>query len=116
MRYVQGDVPEQSRTFVPSIAEFVQEARRQQEVAAMRKRPALPPPVYRSGPIPPFMMARQKLLAENAHLPALFEDINFDQFKRLSKERQIPVGAKWVAALGTVYGPKPKHSIELAAE
>ena len=64
--------------------------------------------------MPPFLVTRQRLLAENANREVLHENINFDQFRKLSKAREIPVGASWVAALGIIYGPKPKQSREAA--
>jgi hypothetical protein len=44
-RFISGDVPDQSRTFSPSVAEFVQEARRWASLIPYRDRPSLPPPV-----------------------------------------------------------------------
>jgi hypothetical protein len=43
-RFTCGDVPGQSKTFAPSIAEFVQQARFVADVLPMRGRPALPAP------------------------------------------------------------------------
>lgn len=43
-RFTCGDVQGQSRTFAPSIAEFVQEARRVASMLPYRNRPALPRP------------------------------------------------------------------------
>jgi hypothetical protein len=65
--------------------------------------------------MPPFMVTRQRLLNENAHLPVLFEDVGYDQFRKLSSSKQIPIGAKWVAALGIIYGP-PSVQRQQAAE
>jgi hypothetical protein len=104
-RFTAGDIPGQSRTFAPSVAEFTQEARKVEEAIQLRNRPRLPPPSYRRGPLAPFEVGKQKALAANAHLPVLFEDVSYDQFRRLSSEGQIPAGGKWVAALATVYGP-----------
>src|SRR5687768_6206012 len=105
-RFTRGEVAGQSRTFCPSLAEFVPEAKTRQELLALASRPRLPAPVYRRGPLAPFEIARQKALAENSHLPVLFEDVNYDTWKRLSKEKLVPVGARWVASLGIVYGPE----------
>jgi hypothetical protein len=44
-RFISGDAPDQSRTFAPSVAEFVQEARRWASLIPYRDRPALPAPV-----------------------------------------------------------------------
>lgn len=54
----------------------------------------------------PFEIAKNKKLSEYADRPVLFEDVNFDKWKQLSLHKQVPVGAFWVACLGTVYGPK----------
>lgn len=106
-RFVTGEVRDQSRTFAPSVAEFCAEVRRRQEFIDVRNRPRLPaPPVYRKGPLAPFEIQRQKALTEYADRPVLFEDISYDQWRRLSAEKAVPVGAIWVAALGIVYGPK----------
>jgi hypothetical protein len=109
-RFASGRVPDQSKKFAPSGPEFMDEVRRQHDYLALLARPRIAPPVYRSGPLAPFQIARQKAFAENSHLPVLFEDINFDQWKRMSRENQIPAGSKWVAALGIVYGPENRQS------
>lgn len=57
----------------------------------------------------PFEVEKQRLLAANSNRPVLFEHVGFDQFKKLSSTRQIPTGAKWVAALGIIFGPEPKQ-------
>lgn len=114
-RFAAGDVPEQSMKFAPSGPEFVAEVRRQQEFIDLMARPRLPPPAYRPGPLAPFQIRTQRLYAEHAHREVLFENVIFEEWKRLSKERQIPPRASWVAALGIVYGPKPKQ-IQQAAE
>lgn len=111
-RYRDGDVPGQNKRFPPTVPEFIEEVRRCQDVIDIIARPRLPAPKYRPGPLAPFEMKRQKAFAENAHLPVLFEDVSLDQWTRLSKQNQIPVGAKWVAAIGVVYGPEPRHQIE----
>jgi hypothetical protein len=106
-RFIMGDVREQSKTFAPSVAEFVAEARRRQEFidAKTANSRSLPAPRYFPGPLAPFQVRQQKRLAENAHLPVLFEKINSDQWRKMSLAREIPVGAKFVASLGIVYGP-----------
>jgi hypothetical protein len=104
-RFTMGDVPGQSKTFAPSIAEFVAEARQRQEYLDIKARPRLPAPRYFPGPLAPFQIRQQKRLSENSHLPVLFENISFDQWKRMSAAKEVPVGAKWLASLGIVYGP-----------
>lgn len=108
-RFATGDVPGQSMKFAPAAPEFVAEVRQQQDVLDIKARPRLPVPAYRPGPLAPFEIAKQKALSANSHLPVLFEDINYDQFRKLSAGKQIPVGAKWVASLGIVYGPESKQ-------
>lgn len=109
-RFTKGEVAGQSRTFCPSLAEFVPEAKTREELIKLASRPRLPPPVYTRGPLAPFQIAQQKKFAENSHLPVLFEDVNFEMWKRMSKDQQVPPGAKWVAALGIVYGPENRQS------
>lgn len=106
-RFRRNEIPDQSTTFAPSVAEFVSAARRQEELIAIRSRPRLQAPTHWSGPLAPFQVTQQRLLAENEHLPVLFEDVSYDRWRKLSADRQVPVGAKWVAALGIVYGPAP---------
>ncbi len=107
-RFIMGDVQGQSKTFAPSIAEFVQEARRRQEYITPAPR-SLPAPRYFPGSLAPFQVRQQKRLAENSHLPILFEGINSDQWRKLSMERKVPTGAKWIASNGIVYGPELKQ-------
>lgn len=112
-RFTAGDVPEQSRTFAPSVAEFVQQARFVAQVIPIRNSPRLsapPSPIEHT----PIMMRAEKKRAEFADRQILHTDINFDQWKRISLGREVPVGSVWVALLGTVYGPKPKQSREAA--
>lgn len=109
-RFADGRVPEQSKKFAPSGPEFLDEVRKQQDYIALLSRPRLPPPVYRPGPLAPFEIKRQKAFAENSHLPVLFEDVSYDVWKRMSKDQQVPAGAKWVAVLGIVYGPENRQS------
>lgn len=109
-RFTLGDVKDQSRTFAPSVAEFVQEVRLRQEMIDLKARPRIEPPKYRPGRQSPFEIAYQKKLSENSHLSVLLENIGYDEFRRLSRAGQIPVGAKWVAALGIVYGPEAERA------
>jgi hypothetical protein len=110
-RFLAGDVEGQSKRFAPTMAEFMSEARDGEEYLAILNRPpaaiALP---YRGDPdnLAPFEKRIAKSKASHAHLPILHEDISFDQWRKLSASRAIPVGAVWVACLGTVYGPDPK--------
>jgi hypothetical protein len=107
-RFAAGDVKDQSKKFAPSAPEFVEEARRRDELLKVLARPRLPPPTYQRGPLAPYQIATQKKWAENAHLPVLFTDIDFNKWKALSAAKDVPAGAKWVASLGVVFGPAPK--------
>lgn len=100
-----GDVEGQSKTFAPSIAEFVTEARQRQEYIKLKAAPRLPAPRYFPGPLAPFQVRQQKRLSENAHLPVLFENITYDKWRAMSAAKEIPVGATW-CSLGIVYGPE----------
>jgi hypothetical protein len=108
-RYTMGDVQGQSKTFAPSVAEFVQEARQRQEYIDIKDKPRLPAPNYISrGPLAPFEIKRQQRLSQYGHLPVLATDVSYDQFRKLSAAREIPAGAVWVPILATVFGPEPK--------
>lgn len=50
-RFRRNDIPDQSATFAPSVAEFVTAARRQEEFISIRNRPRIRGPVVR--PLPP---------------------------------------------------------------
>jgi hypothetical protein len=65
--------------------------------------PAEMKPVRMKGPPPPYEVKRQRALERFAGREVLHTDIGFDQFKSLSKSGQLPVGATWSAALGTIY-------------
>lgn len=103
-RFTMGDVPGQSKTFAPSVAEFVAEARKRQEYIDMKARPERKALQFFPGPLAPFQIRQQKRLAQNAHLPVLFENISYDQWRKMSAAREIPVGATW-CSLGIIYGP-----------
>ncbi|RWO34751.1 MAG: hypothetical protein EOS10_00155 [Mesorhizobium sp.] len=106
-RFVLGQVEGQSMDFAPAIPRFVAEARSRQEYIELKATPRLPAPRYFPGPLAPFQVRQQKRLAENAHLPVLFENISYDQWRKMSAAREIPTGATW-CSLGIVYGPEPK--------
>jgi hypothetical protein len=65
--------------------------------------PAEMKPVRMKGPPPPYEVKRQRALERFAGREVLHTDIGFDQFKSLSKAGELPVGATWSAALGTIY-------------
>lgn len=107
-RFICGDVTGQSRTFAPSVAEFVTEARQRQEYIDLKAKPRLPAPRYFPGPLAPFQVRQQKRLSQYADHPILFENISYDQFRKMSAAKEIPVGGFWTS-LGIVYGPEPKN-------
>ena len=113
-RFLDGDVPGQQKRFAPTVPEFIEEVRRCQDVIDIQARPRIPASKYRPGPLAPFEVKRQKALAENSHFPVLFEDVSYDQWRKLSSQNQVPVGSKWVAALGIVYGPPARQQSEAA--
>lgn len=104
-RFNNGLVDGQSVDFAPAPARFAQEARSRQELIDLKAKPRLPSPRYFPGKLAPFQVRQQKRLSENSHLPVLFEGISYDQWKKMSQAREIPVGSKWIASLGIVYGP-----------
>ena len=106
-RFIAGIVEGQSMDFAPAPPRFAQEARSRQELIDLKAKPRLPAPRYFPGPLAPFQVRQQKRLSENSHLPVLFENINSDQWRKLSMERKVPAGSIWVASLGIVYGPAP---------
>lgn len=113
-RFTTGKVQGQSKTFAPSVAEFVAEVERRRELIDIKAKPRLPAPKYFPGPLAPFQIRQQKRLVENAHRPVLFENVNFDQWRKLSANREVPTGAIWVASLGIVYGPEPTAKSQAA--
>jgi hypothetical protein len=109
--FIRGDVAGQNMIFAPSIAQFVTEARKRQEINEYLGRPKLTGPVTFVGADhrPRTVIAQEKAKHANAQLPVLAEDVGLDQWRHLSKKGEIPAGAKWVACLGTVYGPQQEH-------
>ena len=102
-RFIAGDVQGQSKTFAPSVAEFVTEARKRQEIIDTLARPRLSAPTYIRGQAP-FEILRQKALTKFQDCPILHENISHAEFMALSKTGKIPVGAVWSAATCHVYG------------
>jgi hypothetical protein len=112
-RFITGDVPDQSKTFAPSIAEFVTEARKRQEIIDTIARPRIAARGYVStGHLRPFDILRQKALTKFQDCPILHENISHAEFMALSKTGKIPVGAVWSAACNNVYGP-PAEQISM---
>jgi len=107
-RFTMGDVSGQSKTFAPSIAEFVTEARQRQEYIDLKARPRLPAPRYFPGPLAPFQVRQEKRRAENADRPVIEANVPLDRFVALSRAKQLPVGTIWVATMG-ILGPSQKQ-------
>lgn len=113
-RFAAGEVKDQSKKFPPSGPEFIEEARRRQEFIELRSRPRIEhrrAPDFTAGPAPFQVRAAQAKVA-HAHRPVLLENIGLDQFRKISRERQIPAGSVFVACLGIVYGPEPRQQTE----
>jgi hypothetical protein len=100
-----GTVEGQGFTFAPSMPEFMREARRIQDVLPLRdiNRIAAPIEPYRSTGPAPFQIKQQQALDRFRGRDILHKNVSFDEFKHMSKAGELPVGATWSAALGTVY-------------
>jgi len=92
--------------------EFMREARRIQDVLPLRdvKRIAAPIEPYRSTGPAPFQIKQQQALDRFAGRAVLHKNVSFDEFKSLSKAGELPVGATWSAALGTIYAKENSHA------
>lgn len=100
-QHSKGDLAEKT---VPAISPFDFDA----AFALGRPAPEVPNEAPRPKRTPPIFINQERARARHSHLPILFEHIDFDTFKRMSRGRQIPTGAKWVASLGIIYGPEAK--------
>jgi hypothetical protein len=96
-----GDVQGQSKTFAPSIAEFVAEARSRQEYIDLKAKPRLP--VYRTHTGAPFHIRQEKMRTKYQDCEKLAENIGLDEYRRRVSE--FPDGHAFIAGVGTVYGP-----------
>jgi len=68
-KFRRNEIPEQSATFAPSIAEFVTAARRQEEFISIRSRPRLPRPALQPAPpLPPIQRRTEAELARAAEI------------------------------------------------
>lgn len=110
-RFGSGDVQDQSSKFAPSVPEFVAEARRRQEFIDIRSRPRLASRSveYPSSSMPPFMIQRERAMMENSDRPIILKDASFEDFKRMSKAGELPLGSSWVARLAIIFGPHRNH-------
>jgi hypothetical protein len=107
-RFILGAVEGQSVDFSPSVARFAQEARKRQEYLKPSPPRSLPVPRYFPGPKAPFQIRQEKRRAENADRPVIEANVPLDRFVALSKAKQLPVGAIWVATMG-ILGPAQKQ-------
>lgn len=103
-RFTMGEVQGQSKTFAPSVAEFVTEARQRQEYIDLKAKPRLPLPRYFPGPKAPFQVRQEKRRAQYADRPVIEANVPLDRFIALSRAKQLPTGAIWVATMG-ILGP-----------
>lgn len=111
-RFTMGDVQAQSKTFAPSIAEFVTEARKRQDIIDTLARKPKQLVHYRNDHLRPFEILRQKALTKFQDCPIIKEDVGHTEFQAMSKAQQVPVGGGWCAATCTVYAP-PFEQISL---
>lgn len=111
-RFIAGDVQAQSKTFAPSIAEFVTEARKRQDIIDTLARKPKQLVHYRNDHLRPFEILRQKALTKFQDCPVIKENVSHTEFQAMSKAQQVPVGGGWCAATCTVYGP-PFEQISL---
>lgn len=102
-RFTMGDVQGQSKTFAPSIAEFVTEARQRQEYIDLKAKPRLSPPRYYTGS--PFHVRQEKTRTKYRECEILAENIGLDEYRRRCTAKEFPAGHAWIAGLATVYGP-----------
>ena len=109
-RFTMGEVQGQSKTFAPSVAEFVTEARQRQEYIDIKAKPRLAAPRYLPGPKAPFQVRQAKRRAQYADRPVLEANVPLDRFVALSRAKQLPTDAIWVACLG-ILGPAQKQQV-----
>jgi hypothetical protein len=104
-RFISGLVEGQSMDFAPAAPRFAQEARQRQEYIDLKARPRLPAPRYFPGPLAPFQVRQEKRRAENADRPVMEAHVPLDRFIALSRAKQLPTDAIWVATMG-ILGPR----------
>lgn len=110
MAFIEGRVERPSRRIgiLPTVEELATETRkiveregsRQQSAAQFARRP-----IERI----PFLEKLERKRAEYADRQVLFTNVDLDKARMLSRTGQLPVGAKWVAMLGTVFGPEVRR-------
>jgi len=108
-RYSSGEVDGASDQFAPTPAEFAKEVRRRAALKADIAKPrSLPAPRYFPGPLAPFQVRQEKRRAENTDRPVIEANVPLDRFIALSRAKQLPVGAIWIATIG-ILGPSSKE-------
>lgn len=109
-RFVLGQVKDQSLAYAPTVAEFMQEVRQRQEYIDLKAKPRLPAPRYFPGPLAPFQVRQEKRRAQYADRPVIEANVPLDRFVALSRAKQLPTDAIWVATMG-ILGPAPKQQV-----
>ena len=102
-RFISGLVEGQGIDFAPAAPRFAQEARKRQEYIDLKGRPRLASPAAYTGT--PWHIRQEKARTKYRECPIIKENVSFDEFKKISAARQIPVGGAWVASLATIFGP-----------
>lgn len=105
-RFISGVVEGQSIDFAPAAPRFALEARQRQEYIDLKAKPRIP--VYRHHTGAPFYMRQEKTRTKYMDHRIIAENVGYDQWCRLSRGKEVPVGAIWVASLGTVFAPLEK--------
>lgn len=100
-RFTMGDVQGQSKTFAPSIAEFVTEARKRQEFIDIKAKPRLTSNYKHTGT--PFHVRQEKTRTKYRDCAILAENIGQAEYQTRVKE--FPPGHALVCSVATVYGP-----------
>jgi len=100
-RFIMGNVAGASKTFAPSIAEFVTEARQRQEYIDLKAKPRIP--VYRTHTGTPFYIRQEKMRTKYQDCEKLAENIGLDEYRR--RVNEFPDGHAFIVGVGTVYGP-----------
>lgn len=111
-RFVSGLVEGQSMDFAPAAPRFAQEVRQRQEYIDLKAKPRLPAPRYFPGPLAPFQVRQEKRGAQYADRPVIEANVPLDRFVAMSRAKQLPTDAIWVATMGIL---GPAHSAERAA-
>lgn len=103
-RFRSGMVERSNHTFAPTSAEFAIEVRKVADAQEARARPRLARgPTFKSYN---FLDKQEGLRRQYGHRPVIKENATIDEWHRMSRAREVPVGAIWVASLGTIYGPE----------